>query len=162
MRFSVLRKMLPKLVGLYTWRIQMPPMDGRGGGGWKCGKFIVTNILIDRKKLWLVSHKMRKNRVSKVLRKMRKRTFLGMLPSLRIYATFYAGGVLLMYIQRYDDISSEYFLISNGIFLAEKCPTTDLRSFQPWTFGFFVIIEISDSQRNIFGWKVSNHIISLL
>jgi hypothetical protein len=95
MRFSVLRKMLPKLVGLYTWRIQMPPMDGRGGGGWKCGKFIVTNILIDRKKLWLVSHKMRKNRVSKVLRKMRKRTFLGMLPSLRIYATFYAGGGII-------------------------------------------------------------------
>ena len=31
MRFSVLRKMLPKLVGLYTWRRQMPPMDGRGG-----------------------------------------------------------------------------------------------------------------------------------
>ena len=129
MRFSVLRKMLPKLVGLYTWRIQMPPMDGRGGGGWKCGKFIVTNILIDRKKLWLVSHKMRKNRVSKVLRKMRKRTFLGMLPSLRIYATFYAGGVLLPYIQRYDDISSEYFLILNGIFLAEKWLNTDLRSF---------------------------------
>jgi hypothetical protein len=86
------------MVGLYTWGRKTPPMDGRGGADGNGGKIIVTIILIDRKKLSLVSHKMRKNRVSKVLRKMRKRTFLGMLPSLRIYATFYAVWVLLMYI----------------------------------------------------------------
>jgi hypothetical protein len=59
-------------------------MGGGGGVAGKGGKFIVTNILIDRTKLLLVSHKTRKKRVSKVLRKMRKRTFLGMLPPVAI------------------------------------------------------------------------------
>ncbi len=51
MRFSVLRKMLPKMVGLYTWGRKKPPMDGRGGVVGKGEKIIVTNILMDRKKL---------------------------------------------------------------------------------------------------------------
>ena len=51
MRFSVLRKIVPKLVGLYTWRRKTPPMGGGGGVAGKGGKIIVTNILIDRKKL---------------------------------------------------------------------------------------------------------------
>lgn len=51
MRFSVLRKMLPKMVGLYTWGRKTPPMDGRGGADGNGGKIIVTIILIDRKKL---------------------------------------------------------------------------------------------------------------
>jgi hypothetical protein len=51
MRFSVLRKMLPKWRVLYTWRRKTPPMGGGGGVAGKGGKFIVTNILIDRKKL---------------------------------------------------------------------------------------------------------------
>ena len=80
---------------------------------------------------------------------MRKRTFLGMLPSLRIYATFYAGGVLLPYIQRYDDVSSDYFLISNGIFLAEKWLNTDIRSFL--APDFWNGMESTVFKRNIFG-----------
>ena len=48
---------------------------------------------------------------------------------------------------------------SNEIFLAEKCPFTYLRSFQPWTFGFFTMNEIFHFQTKYFWLKsVRSHI----
>jgi hypothetical protein len=77
---------------------------------------------------------MQKKRVLKVLRQMRKRTFMAMLLLLRIYATFSASEYISIQYIKYYDICFVIFFILKGIFLAEKRLFTDLRSFQPLTF----------------------------
>ncbi len=77
---------------------KITPMDQSGGVGRNVEKIIVTFFSLDWKKLWLVSHKSWKNRVLKVLREMRKRTFLDMLPFVAYLRNVFRRSVILTYI----------------------------------------------------------------
>ena len=130
--------------------------DGRTRRGRrKRRKIIVTNILIDRKKLWLVSHKMRKKRVSKVLRKMRKRTFLGMLPSVAHLRNILRKWVLLMYIlELWRYLVWIIYNFKRNIFgwkVVEHGPSVLPR---PGLLGFYKIFDIFHFQTKYF-WLIS-------
>ena len=136
---SVLRKMVPKWGRAYTqgWDKRSGWVDAPGGQ-----KITVTKYSAGRKKLWLVSHKMRFFRVSKVfwptpvldkhvkcclmLRTKHQITQLWK-DAIAVYyrrwmATIGGGGILLL-----------FFLFLNLIFLAEKCPFQCFPGFQPRT-----------------------------
>jgi hypothetical protein len=132
-------KMLPKWRRAYTqgWDKRSEWVDAPGGQ-----KITVTKYSAGPKKLWLVSHKMRFFRVSKVfwptpvldmwwkccvLLRTAHPNHHPMAYGIGIYypewTVAIGGGILLLL----------FFLILNRIFLAEKCPFGRFPGFQPGT-----------------------------
>ena len=138
-------------------------MDQRGGVGRNVEKIIVTNFSLDWKKLWLVSHKSWKNRVLKVLRKMRKRTFLDMLPFVAYLRNVfrkrtYDGCLYKMWrytVLFFSDFKRNIF----GWKVSDHRPSV-LPTMYFWDYR--ISRKYPNFKWNIFGWKVSDHWPSVL
>jgi len=120
---------------VYIWTTKNRPPTDAEGGRTKGRKNYRHKFFVGLKKVVTGQSQIMKICVSKVLRKMRKRTWLGHVAICCVFTQHFSqvsiSGITYRIVMIYGNI---YFLISNEIFLAEKRPNTDLRSFLSMNF----------------------------